>query len=145
MARIDDGHSTTITFAENPAVKFYEKSVTPPSIEAGGENDTTTMHNVEWRTKAPKKLKTLGDASFTAAYDPAVYDDIVAMVGVNQLITITFPNGATLAFWGWIDAFEPGELVEGEQPEADVTIICSNQDDKGDETAPVFTEGTTTS
>lgn len=63
MPRLDDGFSTTIEFADLPAVKFYEKTVTPPSIIGGGENDTTTMHNVAWRTKAPKKLKSLDNAS----------------------------------------------------------------------------------
>jgi len=138
MSRLDDGFSTLITFSlATPA--FYEKSVTPPSIEAGGENDTTTMRNTTWRTKAPKLLKTLGECSGTAAYDPVVYNDIVTMIGQNQLITITFSDGASLAFWGWLDAFTPGESVEGEQPTADFTIICSNQNDSGVETAPVYT------
>lgn len=141
MARIDDGFSTTIGFADLASVKLYEKAVTPPSISGGGPNDTTTMQNTAWRTRSPKKLKTLGESSFTAAYDPDVYDDIAGANGVNknQLITITFPDGDTLAFWGWIDQFNPNEIVEGEQPTAEVTIICSNQNASGAETAPVFT------
>lgn len=136
--RMDDGFSTTMTFAEDATVKFYEKEVTPPSVEAGGENDTTTMLNTTWRTKAPKKLKTLGDAGLTVAYDPAVYDDVIAMIGVNQKITIKFPDDSTLKFYGWIDVFTPNSIVEGEQPTADVTIVCGNQSTSGGEAAPLY-------
>lgn len=137
MARLDDGFATLITFAQNPTVKLYEKEVTPPGIDGGGANDTTTMRNTAYRTKAPKKLKTLADSSFKAAYDVAVYPQILAMININQLITITFPDATTLAFWGYINAFTPDALVEGAQPTASVTIIPTNQNSSGVETAPV--------
>jgi hypothetical protein len=139
MPRLDDGFSTVISFAEDTSVALYEKSVTPPGVQGGGEIDTTTMLNEVWRTRNPKQLKTLSEASFTAAYGAEVYPEIVALVNVNNLITITFPDGATLEFWGWLDEFMPGELVEGEQPTAEVTLIPSNQTAAGEEVAPVFT------
>ena len=139
MARLRDGHPTTIAFANFPSVLFWEKTVTPPGIEGGGENDTTTMRNSVWRTRQPKKLKTLSNSTFTAAYDPAVYEDILDMIQDNQLITVTFSDGATLAFWGWVDSFVAGEIREGEQPMATITIIPSNEDDDANEVAPVYT------
>ena len=141
MARIDDGFSTTIDFTDLPTVTFYEKTVTPPGMDGGGPNDTTTMLNTAWRTKAPKKLKSLTTMTLTAAYDPAVYTDIVGANGINnnQEITVNFPDGSTLVFWGWIDKFTPNEIVEGEQPTAEVIIECSNQDAAGAEIAPVYT------
>lgn len=139
MSRIDDGFATTMSFALAPTVKFYEKEVTPPSITGGGANDTTTMRNTAWRTMAPKKLKSLGEAKLSAAYDPAVYTDILSMIQVNQLITITFPDGSTYSFYGWVDEFAPGSIKEGAQPTADVKIICSNQNESGEETAPIYT------
>ena len=137
MARLTDGFSTTISFAQG-AITVEEISVTPPGVEGGGENDTTTMQNSAWRTRQPKKLKTLSESSVTVSYDVAAYSQIIAQVNVNQLITITFPDATTLAFWGWIDTFVPGELVEGEQPTAEMTIIPSNQNASGVETAPVI-------
>jgi len=131
--RMDDGHATYFTFGANPAVKFWEKTVTPPGVEGGGENDTTTMRNANWRTRAPKKLKTLANSSTTVAYDPAVYADAVALLQINQQITITFPDLSTVTFWGWLDTFSPGELTEGEQPTAEITVIPSNQDASGAE------------
>ena len=138
MSRIDDGHSTLVTFANYPSVKLWEKEVTPPGVSGGGENDTTTMHNTAWRTRSPKQLKTLSSASFTAAYDPAVFSDIVSMVNENQQITVTFADGQTLTFWGWLDEFSPQRAQEGSQPTCEITIIPSNQNASNVETAPVL-------
>jgi hypothetical protein len=138
MARIDDGFATLIEFAEDSDVQMWEKEVTPPGVSGGGENDTSTMRNTTWRTKSPKGLKSLSESSLVVAYDPAVYDEIIAMVNVNQQITITFADDSTLVFWGWIDEFTPGAAMEGEQPTAEVTIIPSNQNASGTETAPVY-------
>lgn len=138
MARIDDGFQTTVSFADNPTVKFYEKTVTPPGMDGGGANDTTTMRNSTLRTKAPKKLKSMTDMTMTAAYDPEVYSSVWAMINQNQLITVNFPDGSDIQFWGWLDKFMPGEIREGEQPTATVTVVCSNQNDSGAEVAPVY-------
>jgi len=139
MSRLNDGFATLVTFDLDADVQLWEKEVTPPGAEGGGPNDTSTMRNTAWRTRAPKGLKTLSAASFVAAYDPVVYDEIIAMMNINQLITVTFPDGSTVAFWGWLDDFKPGRAVEGEQPTAEVTIEPSNQNDSDVEVAPVHT------
>ncbi len=139
MSRIRDGFPTTISFADFPTVDFLEISVTPGGIEGGGANDTTTMRNLIWRTMQPKKLKTLSEGSFTAAYKSEVFDTIVAMINHLQILTVTFPDGSTYAFWGWLDNFSPNELVEGEQPTAEVTFIPSNQDTSFVEVDPIYT------
>lgn len=135
MGRMDDGFSTLISLG---GTDFWEKSVTPPGLSAGGEIDTTTMRNTTWRTRNPKSLVTMTPMSATCAYDPEGYETILAQLGVNQEIVVTFPDGSTLTFWGWLDEFTPGESVEGEQPTADVTFIPSNQNASGVETAPVY-------
>lgn len=141
MARLDDGYQTLVTFAaaSSGVEVFWEKAVTPPGIDGGGPNDTTTMHNTAYRTNSPKFLKTLTAGSFSAAFDPAILDELIAMVNVNQAITITFPDSSTWLFWGWINDASPGEISEGEQPTIDITIEPSNQDAAGDEIAPVYT------
>ncbi len=141
MSRIDDGHSTTIEFSASASgitAFMSEKEVTPPGMSMGGENDTTTMRNTAWRTKAPKQLKTLTPCTFSIAYDPAIYEQLLDLLGVNQLITITFPDDSTLDFWAWLDDVSFGNIVEGEQPTADVTIIPSNQNGSQVETAPEY-------
>jgi len=144
MSRIDDGFSTTIAFGDQasgtgPGITFWEKEVTPPGMDAGGANDTTTMRNILYRTRAPKQLITMTPTTLVVSYDAVFYDDIIAMIKVNQLITITFPDTSTVAFYGWLDKFLPGNIVEGEQPTATVTIEPSNQTDAGVETAPDYT------
>jgi len=142
MARIDDGHPTIIDFAAMPSGEtplYWEKEVTPPGLSGGGPNETTTMRNATWRTNAPKKLITMAPGSFLASYDPEVMDQMLSLLNVNNLITVTYPDGSTYAFWGWLDEFTPNACVEGEQPTAVCSIQPSNQNANGVETAPVLT------
>lgn len=138
MARLDDGFSTRISFSADSDVQLFEKEVTPPGVSAGGVIDTTTMQNTIWRTMIPKKLKTLTESSLLVAYDVLLYNEIIAMVGVNQIITITFPDLTTIVFNGTIDEFTPGALIEGEQPTADITIVPTNQTAALVEAGPVI-------
>jgi len=141
MSRIDDGFPTLIAFSagmSSAPLEMWEKEVSPPGMEGGGALETTTMRNITWRTKSPKQLISLADASLVVAYDPEIYNELLGMVNVNQSITITFPDGEVLTFWGWIDVFSPNAIVEGEQPTADITIIPSNQNATGVETAPTL-------
>lgn len=130
-----DGFSTTISLT-GAGTSFFEKEVTPPSLDAGGPNDTTTMRTTRWRTRQPKQLITMDKATAKVAYDPELYSSIVTNIGVNQEIIITFPDGDTLTFWGWLDKFTPDASKEGEQPTAEIEIVCSNQDNDGLEIAP---------
>ena len=135
-----DGHSSTITLALNADIAFYEKTVTPPGIEGGDPIDTTTMHNTTWRTKAPRALKDLEAITTTAAYDPILYTEILAAINRRDVITVTFSDGSTLCFYGFVQNFKPNELQEGEMPDASITIVPTNQDPAGVEEGPVLSE-----
>ena len=135
---ITDGYPTRIDFAADADVNLWEKVVQPPGMDGGGAINITTMLNATYRTSAPKSLISMTESSFTAGYDPAVYDDIIALINVNGLITITFSDTSTLAFYGFLNLFEPNDHEEGEHPEAEVTIVPTLQN-AGTETAPVFT------
>ena len=137
--RLDDGFSTIITLSNVPAIKLFEKEVTPPGISAGGPIDTTTMRNITWRTMSPRALKSLTPASVTAAFATEAIPQITEQVKVNQLITVTFPDLSTLVFWGWMEEFALNAFVEGEQPTATITFQPGNIDDNDQEVAPVWT------
>ena len=138
--KLKDGFRTLITFAADTDVEFYEKGVKPPGIDGGDAIPQTTMHNTAWRTMAPRQLKTLTESSVTCAYDPLVYTSILNLINVETTVTVTFADGSTLAFYGFLQKFEPGELKEGEQPEATVTITPTNFDPTNKvEAAPVLT------
>jgi hypothetical protein len=137
---MDSGFAVVISFASNPTIKLYQKDVTPPGIDGGGVIDTTTKENTTWRTAYVKALMSMTEGSLTAAYDPAVYSEIIAMINVNQLITVTFPDAATVVFYGALTTFEPSSTSQedDEQPTADCTISPTLQDATGAETAPVI-------
>lgn len=143
MGRLNDGFKTLVDFVDTNVggVIIWEKRVKPPGMIGGGANDTTTMRNTRWRTKQPKNLLDLSEMTCTIAYDTLVYRDLISALQVNQQIVITWPDFAQLFFWGWLDEFQPNEIVEGAQPEAEIKIIPSNQDDNGDEVAPELSEG----
>ncbi len=138
---MDDGHSTKVAFSLDPDISLWEKTVTPPGIETGDPVDTSTMHNTVWRTFAERALKTLTPMTFTAAYDPDAYDEVLAIAGTNGTITVHFPDLSTLAFFGILQNFQPGEHSEGAQPEATCTITPTNYDPVNNvEAGPVMTE-----
>lgn len=126
--RLDDGFSSLITLAIDTNIEFWEKTVKPPGLDGGEKVDTMTMHNQSYRTYGPRKLKTLTDMTTKAAYDPIVYQSILAAINVRTTITVTFPDGSTLAFYGYLQKFEPDDLEEGKQPEATITIVPTNYD-----------------
>jgi hypothetical protein len=138
---LDDGFSTKIAFAGDPDISFWEKSLTPPEVDGGEPKEFTTMHNTAWRTMLPKKLKTLSPFTVKAFYDPDLYDQATARINVNDQGTVHFPDGSTLAFWGYIQKLTPQEHTEGVVPECELTIVPTNWDDGNNvEAAPVMTE-----
>lgn len=141
-----DGHSTKIAFARDSDISFWEKSPQPPGMDGGDPIDVTTMHNTTWRTMRPRSLTTLTELSITAAYDPVCYTDILNnLLNQEGSITVTFSDGSTLDFFGYLKTFEPNEVEEGEQPEASITIQPTNWDPvAGSEEAPVMTSVTGT-
>lgn len=138
---LEDGFSTKIALAIDPDISFWEKDVTPPGVDGGDAIEQTTHFNSAWRTFAPRSLKTGTDITVVAAYDPAVYSQIVAAININGLITVHFPDGSTLDVYGYLRTFSPGNLVEGTMPEATCTFTVTNVNPAtGAEAAPVFTD-----
>jgi hypothetical protein len=139
--KLPDGYQALVTFAVDTDISLWEKEVTPPGIDGGEPIDTTTMHNTVWRTTGPRSLSTLTPMTFTAAYDPDVYDEILAIRNVETTVTVTFADGSTLAFYGYLQKFDPGPLAEGTPPEATVTVVPTNYDPVAHtEEGPIMTE-----
>jgi hypothetical protein len=143
---LDDGFSTKIAFERDPDIEFWEKTVKPPGLDGGDEVDTTTMHNVTFRTRSPRRLKTMTNMSTTVAYDPTVYTSILNnLINQEGSVTVHFSDGSKIAFYGYLKTFEPQECSEGAQPEANIEIVPTNQDPvTGAEQAPVVTSVTGT-
>lgn len=126
--RLDDGFVAKLIFETDEGLDIWEKDVGIPGIDGGDPIETTTQHNVFYRTFAPRQLDTLTSFQVVAAYDPCVYADLLTKVNVNQTITILFPDTSTLAFYGYLRSVEFSPMVEGEQPEVTLTIQPTNFD-----------------
>ncbi len=138
---LKDGYQTLVTIGNDATLEIWEKSVTPPGLDGGEPVETSTMHNTTYRTMGSRTLITLTPITFTAAYDPEMYDTLLAVINAETTITVTFPDGSTLAFYGYVQKVEPGELVDGTQPEVTVTVQPTNQDPTDrSEQAPVLVE-----
>lgn len=129
LKRLDDGFQTLIHFQNNPTVKFYERDVTPPGYSTGPMIDTTNMRNRRLRTMSFRKLKSLTPVQATVQYMSDVMDpdEVWAMLGVNQQITIEYPDNSFLQFWGGISDFIPSGASEGNLMTASITVQPTNQ------------------
>ena len=137
---LKNGYQALVAFASDADVDLWEKSVTPPGASVPEAIDLTTMHNTAWETKAFDTIKSLKPMKMTCGYDPKVIDQIIALLGVEGAITLHYPSGASLSFYGALQDFEPSELVRGKAPEAAVTITPTNRDPVANvEAAPVYT------
>ncbi len=138
---LKDGYRTVIASSLLPTVSIWEKSVKPPGLDGGEAIPQTTMHNVAWRTFAARSLKDLTPITFKGSYDPNCVNQLMSLVNDDSgSWTVTFRDLSTLDFFGYLQKFEPDELVEGTQPEATVTIMPTNWDrTNGVEAAPVLT------
>ena len=137
--KLGDGYQTLIASATDPDVSFWEKSVKPPGLDGGEKVDNTTMHNTTVRTYSARSLIEMTSSSITAAYDPVVLDQIVALINVEGAWTINHPNGDTWDFYGFLKSFEPTQNEEGTQPEAEIVIEVTNVDPSdGSEAVPNY-------
>jgi hypothetical protein len=138
--KMEDGFAALWTFSSNGSISFYEIETTPPGWDGGGPIDQTTMRNSTVRTALPKALKSMTDGGGTVAYADTVLDgEAEDLINDNQLITLTLPTGASWAFWGYLNRFQPTGLREGSLPTASIQIIPTLTNDAGVETLPVFT------
>lgn len=133
---LEDGYRSVITFATDTNLELWEKTVQPPGMDGGDAIDITTMHNDVWRTAASRALVTLTDSTAVCAYDPVCYTSLLALLNVHTTITHTFPDGSTVAYYGFLRSVEFAELVEGTQPEVTITITPTNRDSSGVEYGP---------
>lgn len=142
---LEHGFKALITFEADPDISFWEKTVKPPGLDGGDAIDITTMHNTLWRTSAPRKLITATEITGTCAYAPEVLIQCKALINVETMITILFSDGDTWEMPGYLRIFDPQEISEGSQPEANYTITPTNRDpDTKEELGPEWAGSTGT-
>lgn len=140
---LDQGYQSLVAFSLDPDISVWEKldGVGLPGINGGEPINISTMHNTTWHTMVARALKTLTPFTLACFYDPDCYNQINAILNDDSgSITIHFPDGSTLAFWGYVQKAEFGALQEGTPPEITLTIVPTNYDKANRvEAAPVLT------
>lgn len=140
--RLEDGCSSKVTFSLDPDIALWEQEVTPPEVDGGERIDISTMWETDWKAYVAQCVKDLMPFTFTAAYDPDAYDEVVAIINNDSgSVTVTFPDGSTLAFFGYLQKFSPSNMTKGSMPLATVTVAPTNYDKTNHVVAgPVMTE-----
>jgi len=138
---LDEGFSAKLAVENILTMSLWELTTGAPAIEGGDPIPQSTMHNTTWHTQLPPTLKKLEPFTLTCGYDPNVLSQIIAQCNVNQTLTVSWPDGSTLAFFGWIRKFEAADQSEGTLPEGTLTLEVSNSDpaNAGTEAGPVYT------
>lgn len=138
-----DGMFSKISFSLDSNISFWETSVKPFGQTGGEPIDTTTHHNVLRRTKMPRSLIDVTNATFVARYHPTVLTQIAAILNQEGSVTIIFFNGDTYDAFAYLMEADPQDMSEGNPPELNGTVVSTNWDPVNNvESGPVLTEGT---
>lgn len=126
--KLRNGYQALLAFAEDTNAEYYEIAVGIPGFSMGDAVENTTQQNLVYRTMGPRLLITLTEFQVTAGYDPTVYTSLINLAGIEQVITIAFPDGSTLAFFGYLREVAFDQMVDGTMPQITMTITPTNYD-----------------
>lgn len=119
---MDSAFGTTITFGtSNFSADLLD--VTPP----GPSREVIDISHMGlasgFKEFMPSDLVDWGEAKLTVAFDPATVPPIAAAA---ETVTITFPDGTTWAFTGFLTKYESKAPMEDKMT-ADVTVKVSGK------------------
>lgn len=124
--KLGDGFVSKITFAADPDVSLWERSVQPMGMDGGDAVDTTTMWNSVVRTKSSRGLVDTTNGKVSAGYDPRVLAQILNLINVETQITYLMPDGTRWILYGYLKSATPNALEEGQFPMVDCEIVHTN-------------------
>lgn len=141
MSILRDGLKTLVFLSGLPRALWGEIELTPPGVTGRGPIDMVGLRQLAWATQAPKSIKNLTPLNCKVMYDPEVIPQVWNTIQKNQQITVQFPTGAQLIFWGWLEEcnFDPNS--EGNRPTLNWVVQPSNLDSQCSETGPAWVSG----
>ena len=138
--RLKRGYKCVVMFSRDSTIGLYVIEVKPPGIDNGEPINITTMNNSAYMTKAEQALQEITDGSIVFAYDPNIYNEaLAALIGQNGSVTVHYPDGSTLDFWGYLRNIDPSNIVRDGMPTASGTLVVTNRDTTDAEAGPVLT------
>lgn len=112
---MDVGTGTTITYASGFCAEIL--SITPPGLSREAI-ETTHMGTTTAKTFMPGDLYDGGELGVSMAFAPGT---TVPITSAAETVTVTFPDGATWAFSGFMTGFEATVPLEDKMT-GDATI-----------------------
>lgn len=120
---LKNGFRALYTLGADPAIRLWEKSVTPPGFDGQSPVDLYNQHWTKWTPQVPRGQAKMTEGRMIVAYDVRVLPQILAAINREDEITVNFPDGRFWAFFGYLQRFTPGEMTDGVQPTAEVVIM----------------------
>jgi len=100
------------------ALTFEERSVQPPSVGLTGKLDTSSSANagaivagspIVFKTYIPSLFAEAKDITAEVLYSTAKYTACLGAIGVEENCSITFQDGQTVPFRGWLADFDASQ------------------------------------
>lgn len=135
---IYDGAGSTLIFSKTK-LEFEIISIQPPQKKQT-QIDVTGVNNKKYKTSVRGKLIAMSGAQFVVQGDMKSLQ--IESFADNEEITVTYPNGATYKFWGYVAEVNDGNLAVDSVPSATLVLGVSNRDESGAEKEPTFTDAT---
>ena len=139
MGKVIEGLGTTLTIG---SASFSYVTLKGLGLTTGEALGATDLANSGYVTKLPPKLIEIPDVTFSAQYAPENYDAIVAELGENQQLVLSFnPRGTalgTVTFWGYLASFDPAEGAVGSAWTGTGSVVVTNMTSGYVESGPVW-------
>lgn len=136
---LGEGFKSLITFEADPDVEILEIEVTSGGEDIGDPIPASTMHNVSRETQDAPALVATSDGSILCAYNPTSRAAIRALMGVHTTITHTYPDGSSIADFGWVRSFAEGSRTIKGRCTATIGFSYAGKDSAGNEEVEVYT------
>lgn len=125
MAIFADGAKVSITFAQG-SLSVGVVGLQPTALDTGEPIEITTLNNSNIKTYLAPTFKDLRELKLTCQYGSATLTALLAQLGVNQLVTVTWSDTKTWTFYGYIRSATPNEMTAGKLPTMEIVVQPTN-------------------
>lgn len=123
--KLPEGFKCSIAYSLRPAFNIFEVSTMPAGGQAV-EIDTSTQHNIKYKTKWISALVEIKDVTGEGGYDPDFMDDAFFLLGAQSgSFTVHAPTQATHNYWGGLKDLTFQAWKAGQFPMVSYANCCT--------------------